>query len=143
MSELRVMQRKRSKIIIDTNLWISYLITKEFKRLDKLIFSDKARLIFSQELIDEFIEVAERPKFRKYFSSMDMAKLLEIFDTYGEFVKVKSNIEICRDLKDNFLLSLSIDSQADFLITGDNDLLELKNFGKTKILSIVEFQSLY
>jgi len=74
---------------------------------------------------------------------MDMAKLLEIFDTYGEFVKVKSNIEICRDLKDNFLLSLSIDSQADFLITGDNDLLELKNFGKTKILSIVEFQSLY
>lgn len=136
------MQRKQSKIVIDTNLWISYLITSGFKRLDKLVFSDKARLIFSQELIDEFIEVAERPKFRKYFNSMDIAKLPEIFDTYGELVEVKSNIKVWRDLKDNFLLSLSIDSQADFLITGDNDLLGLKNCGKTNILTIAEFESL-
>lgn len=136
------MQIKQSKIVIDTNLWISYLITKGFKRLDKLIYSDKARLVFSQELIDEFIEVARRPKFRKYFSSNDIAKLLEIFDTYGELVKVKSNIKVCRDLKDNFLLSLSIDSQANFLITGDNDLLEIKNFGKTNILTITDFELL-
>ncbi len=142
MSELSVMQRKQSKIVIDTNLWISYLITKGFKRLDKLVFGDKARLIFSEELIHEFIEVAERPKFRKYFNSIDIARLLEIFDTYGELVEVKSNVKVCRDLKDNFLLSLSIDSHADYLITGDNDLLELKNFGKTKILTIAEFESL-
>ncbi len=136
------MQLKQSKIVIDTNLWISYLITKGFKRLDKLIYSDKARLIFSQELIDEFLEVAKRPKFRKYFSSNDVAKLLEIFDTYGELIIVKSNIMVCRDLKDNFLLSLSVDSQADFLITGDNDLLEIKKFGKTNILTITDFELL-
>jgi len=59
------MQIKRNRIIIDTNLWISYLITKGFKRLDKLIFNDEARLVFSQEQIDEFIEVSKRPKFRK------------------------------------------------------------------------------
>jgi len=41
------MQIKRNRIIIDTNLWISYLITKGFKRLDKLIFNDEARLVFS------------------------------------------------------------------------------------------------
>lgn len=136
------MQLKQSKIVIDTNLWISYLITKGFKRLDKLIYSDKARLIFSQELIDEFLEVAKRPKFRKYFSSNDVAKLLELFDTFGELVIVKSNIMVCRDLKDNFLLSLSVDSQADFLITGDNDLLEIKKFGKTNILTITDFELL-
>jgi putative PIN family toxin of toxin-antitoxin system len=136
------MQIKQSKIVIDTNLWISYLITKGFKRLDKLIYANKARLIFSQELIDEFIAVSKRPKFRNYFSSNDVAKLLELFDTYGEFVKVKSNIKVCRDLKDNFLLSLSVDCQADYLITGDNDLLEIKNFGKTRILSIADFELL-
>ena len=136
------MQLKQNKIVIDTNLWISYLITKGFKRLDKLIFTNKARLIFSQELIDEFIAVSKRPKFRNYFSSYDVAKLLELFDTYGEFVKVKSNIKVCRDLKDNFLLSLSVDSQADYLITGDKDLLEIKNFGKTRILSIADFELL-
>ncbi|MDP2887935.1 MAG: putative toxin-antitoxin system toxin component, PIN family [Bacteroidota bacterium] len=47
------MQTKQSKIVVDTNLWISYIITKGFKRLDKLIYSDKVRLVFSHELIDE------------------------------------------------------------------------------------------
>ena len=136
------MQIKRNRIIIDTNLWISYLITKGFKRLDKLIFNDEARLVFSQELIDEFIDVSERPKFKKHFSSDDVSSLLILFNTYGEFVKVKSSVNVCRDLKDNFLLSLSIDSQANYLITGDNDLLELKNFGKTIILTISDFELL-
>ena len=104
----------QSKIVIDTNLWISYLITKGFKRLDKLIYSDKARLVFIIELIKEFIDVAKRPKFKKYFRSNDVARLLQIFDTYGEIVFVKSDIKVCRDFKDNFLLSLCIDSQADF-----------------------------
>jgi len=40
------------------------------------------------------------------------------------------------------LLSLSIDSKADYLITGDHDLLELKIFNKTKILTITEFELL-
>lgn len=136
------MRTKQSRIVIDTNLWISYLITKGFKRLDKLIYSDKARLVFSQELIDEFIEVAKRPKFSKYFHADDVRKLLELFDTYGEFVEIKSSINVCRDAKDNFLLSLSFDGQANYLITGDNDLLELKNFGKTSILTITDFESL-
>lgn len=133
---------KRSKIIVDTNLWISYLITKEFRRLDTLIYSDKACLVFSQELIDEFIEIAKRPKFKEYFSSDDVRKLIELFDSYGELVKINSDIKVCRDVKDNFLLSLSVDSQADYLITGDKDLLVMKNIGKTNILTITDFELL-
>jgi len=136
------MRANPNKIIIDTNLWISYLITNGFNKLDKQIYSDKALLIFSQELIDEFICVSKRPKFAKYFSHDDIARLLELFDTYGELIKVKSKISVCRDFKDNFLLSLSVDSQADYLITGDNDLLCLKSFGKTKILTIIDFESI-
>jgi uncharacterized protein len=134
------MKIKQSKIIVDTNLWISYLISNEYKRLDKLILSDKARLVFSRELIDEFIEVSQRPKFIKYFHPDDIVKLLNLFDTYGKLVKVKSNINICRDIKDNFLLSLANDSKADYLLTGDNDLLDLKRFGKTLIMTITEFE---
>ncbi len=134
------MQLKQNRIIVDTNLWISYLITKGFKRLDKLIYNDKARLIFSQELIDEFIEVSKRDKFKKHFSNNDVKRLLELFDAYGDIIKVISNISACRDIKDNFLLSLSIDSKADYLITGDYDLLSLKNIGKTRIMSISEFE---
>ena len=136
------MRIKQSKIIIDTNLWISYLITKGFKRLDKLIYSERVSLVFSQELIDEFIEVTKRPKFKENFSSNEVIRLLELFGTYGVLVKVSSDIKLCRDLKDNFLLSLAVDSQADYLITGDNDLLEIRKVGKTNLLTIKDFELL-
>jgi len=54
-------------------------------------------------------------------------------------VKVQAKIEICRDPKDNFLLSLSVDGNADFILTGDKDLLELTTFEGTKIVSITAF----
>ena len=105
-----------------------YLISNGYRQLDELIFSDKIQLIFSEELIEEFINVTKRPKFKKYFSSEDILKLLELFNTVGKLVTVTSDIDACRDEKDNFLLSLAADSHADFLITGDADLLELRKF---------------
>jgi len=133
------MQNKVTRIIIDTNLWISFLITKDFTKLDEIIFTRKGILVFSQELLDEFLAVARRPKFRRFFSAADIEDILETIDEYADFVKVQSKLEVCRDPKDNFLLSLSIDGQADFLLTGDKDLLDLTKFGETKIISISDF----
>lgn len=133
------MQNKVSRIIIDTNLWISFLITKDFSKLDEIIFSRHGILVFSQELLDEFLEVAKRPKFRRFFSASDIEEILETIDEYADFVKVQTKIEICRDQKDNFLLSLSVDGNADFLLTGDKDLLDLIKFGETTIITISNF----
>jgi len=58
---------------------------------------------------------------------------------YGEIIDVKSNIELCRDSKDNFLLSLAADSKANFLITGDKDILDLKTIYKVKIITITDY----
>ena len=70
--------------------------------------------------------VAKRPKLRKYISRDELEDLLETIDEVAEFVKVASNVTECRDPKDNYLLSLAIDGKADYLLTGDKDLLELK-----------------
>jgi predicted nucleic acid-binding protein len=56
-------------------------------------------------------------------------------------VQIKSKIKACRDPKDDFLLSLAVDGKATHLITGDKDLLILKKFGKTKILTATEYLS--
>ena len=133
------MQNKVSRIIIDTNLWISFLITNNFAKLDEILFSKHGILVFSQELLAEFLEVAKRPKFKRFFSTSDIEELLETIDEYAEFVKVQTQIEICRDPKDNFLLSLSVDGNADFLLTGDKDLLELTKLGETTITTISDF----
>ena len=137
------MQNKQQRILLDTNIWISFLITKDYSKLEDLIFTRKTILLFSRELLDEFIAVAKRPKFRRWFSSDDVESILETIDEYAEFVTIKSKITICKDPKDNFLLSLSVDGNADFLITGDQDLLDLKKMNNTKILTISNFLQNY
>lgn len=133
------MKNKAVRIILDTNLWISFLISKDFSKLDDLLFTKRCTLVFSQELLEEFILVADRPKFRRFFSSADKEAILETIDEYADFVRVESKISICRDPKDNFLLSLAVDGQADYLITGDSDLLDLHQVGSTTILTFTEF----
>jgi putative PIN family toxin of toxin-antitoxin system len=133
------MQNKVNRIIIDTNLWISFLITKDYTKLDQIIFSGNCILVFSQKLIEEFLEVANRPKFRRFFSDSNIEELLETIDEYADFIKVTTKVNACRDVKDNFLLSLAIDGKADFLLTGDKDLLELNKFGETVITEISDF----
>jgi uncharacterized protein len=135
------MPNKVTRIILDTNLWISFLISKDLSKLDELIFKKKALLVFSKELLDEFLEVTKRPKFRRFFSKTDVENVLETIDEYADFVIVKSKITICRDPKDNFLLSLSKDGKADFLLTGDKDLLDIGVFEKTSIETISDFLS--
>ncbi|MEZ4879155.1 MAG: putative toxin-antitoxin system toxin component, PIN family [Chitinophagales bacterium] len=133
------MTKYQKKLILNTNLWISFLITKNYNQLDHILFVEDVRLIFSQELLEEFLDVVKRPKFRNFFNSEDIEELLETIEEYANFVQVTSKIELCRDKKDNFLLSLAKDSNADYLVTGDKDLLELKRIKKTTILTITEF----
>jgi len=132
---------KNRRVILDTNLWISFLISKRRKELDVLLESGAVTLIFSQELLEEFLEVSERPKFKGFFKKSDIKTLLTQIETLGELIKVKSKIDECRDPKDNFLLSLSVDGEADFLVTGDSDLLVLGKIENTKIVSWTEFIS--
>src|SRR5690554_2462396 len=117
---------KSKKVILDTNIWIHFLISKKLTAFDDLIASKKITLIFSIELLEEFVSVVKRPKFKKLFSQRDIERLLEVFDQFAKLVTVTSKVELCRDQKDNFLLNLAIDSKADFLITGDSDLLVLE-----------------
>ena len=96
-------------------------------------------MLFSNELLEEFLTVAKRPKFTKYFTNEDLKEILRLFDYYGKLIKVKTKISESRDKKDNFLLSLAVDGKADFLVTGDSDLLILKKIKKTKIVSWSNF----
>ncbi len=127
------------RLLLDTNLWISFLISSKYERLDELLYSQKCRLLFSQELLEEFVAVVKRPKLRKYISQDELEDLLETIDEVADFVNVTSKISECRDPKDNFLLLLAVDGKADYLLTGDKDLLVLKKIGDTEIRTISEF----
>ena len=134
---------KKHRLIIDTNLWISFLLTRQFSFLDNLLEKKRVRLIFSEELLAEFITVVQRPKLRKFFREQDIEILLEVIQKYSEFINVTSVVNVCRDEKDNFLLSLAKDGSADYLITGDKDLLVLKIFRGIPIITPRDFELLF
>src|SRR5690348_2016929 len=118
--------QRSSKIIIDTNLWISFLIGKELQNLKDLIVSERIKLIITDQLINELKIVTSREKLKKYFDQDKVSELISLLDIISENIKIKKIDSICRDPKDDFLLALSKEGKADFLITGDKDLLEIR-----------------
>lgn len=130
---------KTLKLVIDTNLWISFIISKNLNKLDEILINKNTRLLFSSELLQELEATITKPKLQKYFSNNALDEMLNVFDPYINFINVSSKINVCRDLKDDFLLALAKDGKADFLITGDKDLLSLGCFENTIIIRIADF----
>lgn len=132
--------KKENRVIIDTNIFISFLIGKRLKTLKNHITDFKVRLIFCDQIINEIKIVTQRPKLKKYFPKQDIEDLFDLMRTIGDHFEIGDELEICRDPKDNFLLELATAAKADFLITGDSDLLLLKNINRTKIISFKDFE---
>ena len=135
-------RKRRIKAIIDTNLFISFLIGKRLKGLKDSIIRSNVTLIFSEQNIEELELVTRREKFRKYFNQSDVDDLIEFIRIIGQIYLINEYEEICRDPKDDFLLALAKKSKAHYLVTGDNDLLELREFQKSKIITIDQFNTI-
>ena len=127
------------KVILDTNLWVSYLLDRQRSLLTRLLMSEAIDLISSKELDEELFEVLGRPKFRGRFPTEILRMFQEEYNLSVQHVEVVSRVDVCRDPKDNFLLALASDAKADFLLTGDSDLLVLQRHEGTQILTIREF----
>ncbi len=135
-------KKKRTKIIIDTNLFISFLIGKRLSGLKQTLVQASVQLIFSHENIEELKIVTSRPKFQKYFNSKDVLDLIDLIYSIGRIIEIEKEPEICRDPKDNFLLALSDKGKADYLVTGDTDLLIIGKYKKTKIITINQLEAI-
>ncbi len=130
---------RRIKVIIDTNLFISFLIGRKLHGLKEKVVDFKFELIFAEQSIQELIMVSQRQKFSKYFKAEDLDNLVDLIQTIGRIFKITHIPAICRDPKDDFLLELASKSKADYLVTGDIDLLEIENHKGTKIITVKEF----
>lgn len=132
--------QKPSKVIIDTNLWISFLIGKELRNLKDLVVTERIKLVTTDQLINELKIVSARPKFERYFDQEKVGELISLLNIVSEKVKIKAIEQICRDPKDDFLLALSKESKANYLVTSDNDLLSIGIYGRTEILTVNKFK---
>jgi len=132
--------KQKIRVIFDTNVWISFLIGKRLSIVAKYISNHQLTIITTNQLIEEILEVTNRKDLRKYFPYTKVIELIYFLETIAEKYEVLPKHFICRDSKDNFLLDLISSSKADYLVTGDKDLLILNPFETATILTSADFE---
>jgi len=131
------------KVVIDTNIWISYLLGSLLQGMDEKILSKEIKVVVSDELLKEISEVSSRPKFKNIFTAKRIKELFSLLDSYAIVVSPSQKVNVCRDGKDNFLLEVALEGEADYPVTGDEDLLVLDPFHNTKIVKPKDFEGIF
>lgn len=135
------------RAVFDTNILISALITKKQSaphQLYKAFTTQKFLLISSPSILAEVENVINREKIVKYHKlnpkqrEAIMEQLLTLCYVTLESVKTDKVI-IERDPKDDKFLYAAIEAHADYIVSGDDDLLDLKEYKGIKILSPNDF----
>jgi len=130
------------KVVIDTNILISAIgwNAKPGECL-KLILEDKIEAFTTQGMLDEVSEVLKYDKFN--FSEQEQQKFLEILVSEFRFVNPEISINQSEDLDDNKFLECAVSADADYIISGDSDLLELKEYEGITITKPETFLEIY
>ena len=129
-------------VVLDTNIWVSFLIGQSLDEMEDRFFQNDIHVLTSEDQLREVRDVIARPKFARYFSTVEQARLEEFLVRTALPVSPSEKIELCRDPKDDFLLEIASAGDADYLVTGDEDLLVLGAIRRTRIIRLAEFRAL-
>ena len=129
------------RVVVDSNLWVSFLIGKKLEVLLNFFDAPWFEPISTQMLNDEIARVVRRPKFRKYFQEEDILRLEEWMNDHFTMIEITEIPQRCRDPKDDYLLELAVQSNAIYLVSGDDDLLEIGQIGGCRIMTFAQFEA--
>ena len=125
------------KIVLDTNIFISAFV---FRGKAAAVFdhcSLREELFVSQWILDELTQKLHS-KFN--IEERDILEMLSLIAEKSKLVRPHTSLPaVCRDTDDNNILQLAESVQADFLITGDKDLLVLEAYQGTRIVAPAQF----
>jgi putative PIN family toxin of toxin-antitoxin system len=122
------------KIVIDTNIFVSSFFWEGHpQKVFERVINGLDELLITDEIIKEITSVMSSNKFT--VDSGEVEDYVKIIEKYSKKVITKNVPEsISRDKDDDKILQCGITGNADFIVTGDKDLLVLKEYQKIKIL---------
>lgn len=89
----------------------------------------------------EIIEVLSRSKIRR-LTGLDRRQVKELgLLLIEKAIKTEpqEKTDICRDPDDNKFLDCALAAKADYLVSGDNDLLDIRQYKRIKIINLKKF----
>ena len=129
-------------IVIDSNVWISALIFGGNPgKILKLFVDNKVEVVMSEEIITELRRIIIN-KFPLFVNSLNLLEASLRKDTV--FVQLGSmTIDASRDVDDNRIIETAYIGKAQYIISGDKDLLVLKKYEDIKILNPGDFLKIF
>ena len=133
---------KAERLVIDSNVWIAALIspTGAARQLVDAILDNDIDILMSEATFDELVSRLDRPKFDRYREpeawNLFLSELVELA-LWQEDAGTTTGIS--RDADDDKFLALAVMGQADAIVSGDGDLLELGTHDGIPIVTPAEF----
>lgn len=132
---------RADRLVVDTNVLISALLAPlgTPRRLLDELSASAATLLFSDQTFAELAIRLAKPKFDPYRTSEQMDLFLDWLVELGEWVTPGFEVTACRDPDDDRFLAVALAVEADCLISGDRDLLDLHPFEDLPIMTPADF----
>jgi putative PIN family toxin of toxin-antitoxin system len=132
-----------NRIVIDTNVFISALLNPNGTPRKVINLAVNQWVILQSEATYQELETrVSKNKFDKYLSKEDRLNFLASLRKKSLLIQITHQTLICSDADDNKFLELAVSGVADYLITGDNDLLIIKSYQDIPIITPTGFLSL-
>ena len=136
------------KLVIDTNVFISYLISKNgfaYKIIDRIVLSKLDLHYVSNQTLKEYLEVSGRKRFLKKYEEFPKTACLLLNNLKELSILITPTIifDLIKDDSDNRFLELAYASEADYLITGNKLHFTFSRFYHTQIVSPREYWENY
>lgn len=133
-----------TRAALDTNILVSALIKPQGKQYHILSYANSQfTWLTSRFILEEVTRVFSRPHIQKKYptqtTSAQQKRYLASVRRTAEIVKVKTALTTVSDATDNQILACALDGRADYLVTGDHHLLDVKMFRGIKVLTPTQF----
>ena len=126
--------------ILDSNIWISFVITRRLHTLVALIMDHQLTILTTPNLVKEIEDVLARPKFKQYLKIDDIKEVIALHLKLCLMVRMEETINHLSDPKDNFLLDLYNSGNASVLVSGDKELLHEASELNYRVMTLREFE---
>lgn len=132
------------RVVLDTNTLISALLfSGTASRLVPLWQSQRITVLLSKAILQEYLRVFTYPKFR--LTDWEVRGLIEEeLLPFVETVRVRKRVTaVQRDPEDDKFLECAVAGLAEYLVTGDQDLLELRAYRGIAICTVGTFLKIH
>lgn len=125
------------KVVLDTNVLLSALVYGgKPEQIYRLVLTKKIRAIASPILLAELLEILTK---KSSFYQREISQIMQKIRKACKIVHPKKTITILKDDDDNRVLEAATKGSCDFIVTGDRQLLDLKEYKQIKILTPYQF----